>query len=275
MKIFVQIASYRDPELAPTIKDALRNAKYPQNLTFGVMHQRDDTDDFSISDNRIRIIKIDHTKSKGAGWARSQLQSLYKGEEYTLQIDSHSRFVKDWDIKMIKMHESLNDDKAILSTYPAAYTPPNNLIHYNGMVKMALNPKAKFPPTFISSVVKKTPQPVKNYFMSAGFYFTKGIFIKEIPYDPDIYFHGEEVSLAIRSYTNGWNIYTPNDIIIYHFYGRKNFPKHWTDNEWGELEKKSKKRIEDLFKGKITGKMGLGTERSISSYFKFIEYKRY
>ena len=30
--IFVQIASYRDPELLPTLKDMLHNAKYPKRL---------------------------------------------------------------------------------------------------------------------------------------------------------------------------------------------------------------------------------------------------
>ena len=28
--IFIQIASYRDPQLVPTIKDCLKNAKYPK-----------------------------------------------------------------------------------------------------------------------------------------------------------------------------------------------------------------------------------------------------
>ena len=31
-KIFVQVASYRDPELAPTIKDCLEKAKRRENL---------------------------------------------------------------------------------------------------------------------------------------------------------------------------------------------------------------------------------------------------
>ena len=34
-KIFVQIASYRDPELLPTIEDMLQKAKNPENLVFG------------------------------------------------------------------------------------------------------------------------------------------------------------------------------------------------------------------------------------------------
>jgi hypothetical protein len=34
-KIFVSIASYRDSQLIPTIKDLLNKSKYPDNLTFG------------------------------------------------------------------------------------------------------------------------------------------------------------------------------------------------------------------------------------------------
>lgn len=33
-KIFVQIASYRDPELVPTIRDLIAKAKYLADLTF-------------------------------------------------------------------------------------------------------------------------------------------------------------------------------------------------------------------------------------------------
>ena len=47
MKIFVQIASYRDPELIPTIQDCIEKAKYPEDLTFGICWQRDDTEDLS------------------------------------------------------------------------------------------------------------------------------------------------------------------------------------------------------------------------------------
>ena len=39
MKIFIQIASYRDPELEKTIKSAIENAKRPKNLVFGIARQ--------------------------------------------------------------------------------------------------------------------------------------------------------------------------------------------------------------------------------------------
>jgi len=37
--IFIQIASYRDPQLLPTLKDCIEKAKYPKNLRFGIAWQ--------------------------------------------------------------------------------------------------------------------------------------------------------------------------------------------------------------------------------------------
>ncbi len=100
MKIFVQIASYRDPELIPTIKSCLENAKYPENLVFGICRQFSHEDKFDDlteyeTDDRFRILNIPHQEALGVCWARNQVQQLYNEEEYTLQIDSHMRFEKD------------------------------------------------------------------------------------------------------------------------------------------------------------------------------------
>ena len=112
MKIFVQIASYRDPQLIPTIKNMLENAKKPKNLVIGICrqyHPEDGFDDLSeyAKDKRFRVLDVLYTESKGVCWARNQVQQLYKGEEYTLQIDSHMRFEKDWDDTLIKMIKQL------------------------------------------------------------------------------------------------------------------------------------------------------------------------
>ena len=40
--IFVQIASYRDPDLINTLEDILNKAKSPQNLRFGIAWQQHD-----------------------------------------------------------------------------------------------------------------------------------------------------------------------------------------------------------------------------------------
>jgi hypothetical protein len=48
--IFVQIASFRDPELNPTIKNLLQNAKYPENIRFGICNQYNPEDVFNIDE---------------------------------------------------------------------------------------------------------------------------------------------------------------------------------------------------------------------------------
>ena len=117
-KIFVQIASYRDPLLLSTIDHCLERAANPENLTFGICYQDETFFDKYDNDKRFTIRKIPFCESKGACWARSITNSMYKNEEYTLQIDSHMRFVKDWDTQLIEMWTALNDNKAIITSYP-------------------------------------------------------------------------------------------------------------------------------------------------------------
>ena len=103
--IFVQIASYRDPELLKTLQDALDKAKNADRLVFGICWQHSPADSWDTlelyqNDPRFKIIDVDYKDAKGACWARNQIQQLYNGEDYTLQLDSHHRFVQDWDASL-------------------------------------------------------------------------------------------------------------------------------------------------------------------------------
>jgi hypothetical protein len=132
--IFVQIASYRDPELLPTIKDCLNNAKYPENLRICVAWQHSgedvwDTLDEFKDDPRFRIVDVDYLKSQGACWARHTIHEQYGGEDYYLQLDSHHRFIKSWDtecIKMIKQLQKKGHKKPLLTGYISSFNPDND-----------------------------------------------------------------------------------------------------------------------------------------------------
>jgi hypothetical protein len=52
MKIFIQVASYRDPQLIPTIESALDNASHPENLVFAIARQYNPDDKFEVMDTR-------------------------------------------------------------------------------------------------------------------------------------------------------------------------------------------------------------------------------
>jgi len=132
--IFVQIASYRDPQLIPTLKSMIENAKNPKKLIIGICRQYHPDDKFDVldeykNDKRFRVTDVLYSESKGVCWARNQVQQLYGGEDYTLQIDSHMRFEKNWDetfIKMIKQLQKKGFEKPLLTGYVSSFNPEND-----------------------------------------------------------------------------------------------------------------------------------------------------
>ena len=123
--IFVQIASYRDQELPRSIASALSQANSPERIRFRICWQYDEdtyTDlDPYIRDARFRVKQTHYEDSKGCCWARNQTNLLYQDEDFTLQIDAHTRFAKGWDSQYIEMIASLSSEKPLLSTYPSPF----------------------------------------------------------------------------------------------------------------------------------------------------------
>ena len=200
--IFIQIASYRDPQLIPTIKDCLDKAKNPKNLRFGIAWQHSKEDEWDNldeykEDKRFRILDIDHSESKGVCWARNQVQQLYKNEKFTLQLDSHHRFVENWDETLIEMINDLQEaghKKPLLTAYIPSFNPENDpQERVNEPWKMNfdrfIQEGAVFflPASFDSWDDKTKPLPARFY--SAHFCFTLGEFSVEVQHDPDYYFH--------------------------------------------------------------------------------------
>src|SRR5271157_2997567 len=94
MTIFVSIAAYRDPELAPTIRDCICRARSPGDLRFGIcwQHADDEPAPPDFADPRLRVLDVPWHDSRGACWARAEIMKLWDGEDFFLQIDSHHRF---------------------------------------------------------------------------------------------------------------------------------------------------------------------------------------
>jgi len=289
-KIFIQIASYRDPQLIPTIKSALENAEKPENLVFGICRQYHPEDGFDNldeykSDKRFRILDIPYLESKGVCWARNQVQQLYKKEKYTLQIDSHMRFEKSWDteyIKMIKQLQKKGHKKPLLTGYVSSFDPDNDPQgRVNEPWQMAFDrfiPEGAvfFLPETIPNWENMT-EPVTSRFYSAHFCFTLGEFSNEVQHDPEFYFHGEEISIAARAYTHGYDLFHPHKVLIWHEYTRKGRVKQWDDDkDWGKKNEICHKKNRQLFgmdgetsEGVDFGKYGFGTERTLRDYEKY------
>jgi len=294
-KIFIQIASYRDPELLPTIHHCIKKAKNPELLTFGICWQHsiedkwDNLDEFKDLPN-FKIIDVDWKESLGLGWARSHIQKLWNGEKYTLQIDSHHRFLQNWDEELIIMLNKTGSPKPILTAYPGSYEPVDD--DENGKIITSWPGKTigkKFSNygtiPFVSQYIdnwEKLDSPIPARFISGGFFFTLGIHCQEYKYDPNIYFAGDEISLSIRSYTLGYDLFHPNKLVIWHYYTREGKKKHWDDfntenknknivvETWSNLNEQSLKRLRHLLKEEDNNidlkEYGLGNVRSHHDY---------
>ncbi len=288
-KIFIQIASYRDPELIKTLDDCIEKADKPEKLVFGICWQHSDEDEWDNidkykDDERFKIVDVNYKDSKGACWARNTLQQEYTNEEYTFQLDSHHRFIEGWDTELIKMLKGLQKKghkKPLLTSYISSYNPENDP---EGRVKVPwLMNFDRFIPEgavfFLPATIpgwEKMTEPIPGRFYSAHFAFSLGSFVKEVPHDPEYYFHGEEISIAVRAYTHGYDLFHPHKIIAYHEYTRKGRTKQWDDDKtWGNRNTNSHLRNRKLFemdgleKDIDFGIYDFGTERTLEDYERY------
>lgn len=249
--LFVAIASYRDPECQWTIKDMFEAAAFPERVFTGICWQFDpelDQDCFTIPyprPDQVRVIDVTLQETRGACWAKSKAFSLNQDEDFFLLIDSHMRFAKNWDVEMVDTLRRTGNPKAFLSTYPAGYEPPD---------QRRFNTPRLAPVKFFdrvmsqNSVLLDMPRPMPSYLVAGGYLFGKREMFVQVPYDPHIYFIGEEITHAARYFTHGWDGYTPDKCLIHHYYSRKSSTKHWDDEKesWGRLNQASYKRIRHL-----------------------------
>lgn len=269
-KIFIQCASFIDPELPRTIESCLEHADEPDKLVFSICWQRDRNESDEpyrsadeevmekyVDDDRFKFIDVSHVDAKGACWARNLLQQQYDGEQWTLQIDSHMRFAPHWDTickNMVADLQNLGFEKPLLTAYVPSYDPNNDpagrvmepwkldfdRFTPEGVIFML---PASFEPSELD-------HPLPSRFYSAHFAFATGDFVLEVPHDPDYYFHGEEISIAVRAYTHGYDLFNPNTIICWHEYTRKNRvgKKCWdVGSAWIEHNERSLCKNRQLF----------------------------
>jgi hypothetical protein len=267
--IFVAIASYRDPECPQTVRDLFEKAYDPGRIFVGICWQAlsgdDDSLQVSVRPDQIRRIRCDARHSRGACWAKGQAQKLWRREQYLLNIDSHMRLTQGWDRAMIEALRGCAASKPILSTYPAAYEPPERLSAGTPHL-VAKEFDAESGLLLLHGIHRDMDAPKRGAFVSGNFSFCSALFIREVPYDPFVYFYGEEISMSVRAWSRGWDVFTPHHNLIYHCYERPFAPRHWEDHkDWWKRDRVSVSRVRRLL-GVSPGKRAAMTVRPYHSY---------
>jgi len=266
-KICISICSYRDSDVYNTIHSLFKNASNYKNI-FVYVYLQDSIYTFcksffcikNIYRQNFFIKTTSYKNAKGPLYARQyiiknmiQPSNKFKMFDYYLQLDSHMRFIPNWDIILINNYENLFPEKKIISYYP-----PGSFLEEKEKIPVLIEKTKihndridKYKTRFINSNI------IRNYFSSeyiaAGFFFTEMKFILyekknypmiEIPY----LFQGEEMLLTYYFIkNNNFIIFSPCENIAIHKYNRNNEHKIWNNIEnWKELNNQAIEKLNKI-----------------------------
>jgi hypothetical protein len=291
--IFIQIPAYRDFEINKTVASAINNASGLNTLSFGIHNCVLFDGEIEVREDSPDWVKINSTTSvapnnMGLQMSRYIANVFYNGEDYYFQVDSHMRFVKDWDTTLIDTileYQSRGLPKPLISQYPPAYTYENDGTEkhhypetfyqcgiYFGEFEQA------FKDTLIPSQQSKASSDELGFTrsVSGGMIFTVGEFSQISP-NPKIAFWGEEPLIAARAFTHGFDLVMPMAHSVCHLYhSQQPFSKvrrhHiWQDfpEVWPAFDDQSKQEYKRIFTEREIGFGAFGTERTLDEYEEF------
>jgi [Skp1-protein]-hydroxyproline N-acetylglucosaminyltransferase len=303
--IFVAIPSYRDVETFPTIQSLIETAAFPQRIYIGVVFQVDTS---SSSNNEVeqftsgkeytthlfnkyrwnkqthlRTITLDYRHATGPCYARHLAQSLHRGEHYILQIDSHMRFRPNWDTYLIHQLDLCPvPSMSVLTTYPPNYDPPYGPgVHAETRGTILVPWKFHKNDGMLRQKGRLLNEHHNNsnipcHLFAAGFNFFQSSLLDLCPYDGKLHglFFGEEISMAVRLYTHGVDLYAPPMTVCYHKWKRNALRKPTavsstggTDEEEDDPTSLGREASLNVVRSQLRGTgRGLGDVRTVKQF---------
>jgi hypothetical protein len=199
--------------------------------------------------SQVQVVHVDATKAKGPTDPRSKLSALIRWDylhrndnvneednensqssyielkgvhvnDFCMQIDSHMDFSDNFDTELVDMFHRTENDYAVLSTYVADMTQNNQNVR-SAVPNLCMVEFTKSIRNFGTKECKflKVPK-LTNAMWGAGLSFHRCHAELNVPVDPylDGVFDGEEGSRGLRFFTHGYDVYTPDVVLVTHDY---------------------------------------------------------
>lgn len=269
-KIYVSIASYRDPFLQRTIDSLYCTARNPENITVGCFVQAFPEElPTLVPLNRYGYSVYYETQQPGTVFSVTEcrnkcLKWLDSSYDYVLQVDSHTTFDVGWDTFLIEFICKLNDEKAILSSILPTFgvkSDGNEVWVKQDAIRVVYPDEQVTKYAFMNSYDIVFPikfgKPLANkdyangWYLSGHFIFSSSKYFLQIPQPSWVLFWGEEVVNSIRAYTAGWNVYIPEKLPLYHLdqnITEIDRPRLWQDfpEQWSPRREFTTDKIVDI-----------------------------
>ena len=217
-----------------------------------------------------------------------------------MQVDAHVTFVQDWDSDIIGQIKSSRNEMAVLTTYltdiqgsidPKTGRSLRNTRPIMCNTQYESNQQGTFlrhnsQPEAVSPV-KGSPQ--MEPYWAAGFSFSRGHFVVNVPYDQylPMIFLGEEMSMGLRGFTYGYDMYATERSVCFHSYAvganavKRNKVKHFWEHgsSYAGVGKRAMNRVLGVvnmnpevptseWDQKELDKYGVGKVRTLEKFYK-------
>ena len=311
--IFVSIISKNDSRCSDTVANLLRSATNPERIRVAVVDRTNplsstryaacDAPPIPCSSDpgqilctysaNVDVYEMNTEQEAGAMFARHIGQRMYRGEFYFLQagVDAGIAFSEGWDEELIRQLEATNNEMAVISTYlsetkinrPINAMPKRHTIchaSYEGVGRERRLEHTRSNQVEQTAPPDRTELPMLQPFWTSELSFSRGHFAMQVPYDPQLCGldeQDEEVSMAVRAFSSGYDFYTPTQSVIFRIIRTKADSNSHSDHTGlckANAKKKSRKRLysligldnnndEDVFPHEY----GLGAVRDTAKFF--------
>jgi hypothetical protein len=260
MSIYVAIPTLEDPEIENTLLEAVSKADSPEELHIGVAFITSQEYFIKVTSKFkeytcFSFKLCDATKDVGVGIGRSQSYSMYAGEDYFLQIDSHTKFENGWDTHLVDLHKKAvketGNTKTILTGYLEKYASDKNkirtLVNGHTVPRYPFFVPGLLHNTIIPSWADKGKEERNNALFfekdflpctkfNANFSFGNKEFALSTGLDKTVLFFEEELIQTVNLLNDGFSLVYPNqEVLLTHlYYSDSYFPRQSLDDLYGD-----------------------------------------
>lgn len=232
-KILVSMIAYREKFLAESVKDCLEKADNPDDLHFSIVSEQAKPEQHAdlsfVPPNQLTYRRYDLSEYRTIMWSRNKTTDVAINYDYILYTCGHNLYASGWDtlvIDSLKEAEEISSKAIITSSGPEFEFDSKGKISYSPRSGRTVNKyRPKIPADYVpgygfpnehQTTIPKNLSIVEDVYMQWSWVFAPKQYVEEVPIDPEMGYHGEEIYLTVVSWARGWRFFATSETLYFH-----------------------------------------------------------